>query len=128
MTKIISIINKMISIADRLDDRGNFEFAATIDNCIKKLAAKYHGKEVKLNDPIRNPSGSKKKFHVYVKDGENVKKVQFGDPGMEIKRDNPKHRKSFRARHKCDMEEAKDKTKAKYWSCYQWRESKKVDN
>lgn len=93
-------------------------------------AAEYQGRKVKLNDPIRNPAGSKKKFRVFVKDPKTgrVKKIQFGDPKLEIKRDDPERRKSFRARHKCDSETAKDKTKAKYWSCYQWRKSKKVDN
>jgi hypothetical protein len=37
---------------------------------------------------------------------------------MEIKRDNPKRRKSFRARHKCAQ--AKDRTSPKYWSCRMW--------
>lgn len=97
---------------------------------LKSEAAEFQGQKVKLNDPTRNPSGSKKKFHVFVKDPKSgkVKKIQFGDPKMEIKRDDPERRKSFRARHKCDSEEAKDKTKAKYWSCYQWRKGKKVDN
>jgi hypothetical protein len=37
---------------------------------------------------------------------------------MEIKRDNPERRKSFRARHKCAQ--AKDRTTPKYWSCKMW--------
>ena len=37
--------------------------------------AEYQGKKVKLNDPIR---GGSKKFYVYVKDGDKVKKVSFG--------------------------------------------------
>ena len=41
--------------------------------------------------------------------------VRFGDPDMTIKKDQPKRRKSFRARHKCDT--AKDKFSARYWSC-----------
>ena len=45
---------------------------------------------------------------------------------MEIKRDDPARRKSFRARHDCANKT--DKTKAGYWSCYQWRASAKVDN
>lgn len=90
-------------------------------------AAEYQGRKVQLNNPFRLPSGSKKKFGVYVKnDKGNVIKVTFGDPNMEIKRDDPERRKSFRARHKCDQE--KDKTTARYWSCYQWRASAKVDN
>jgi hypothetical protein len=82
-----------------------------------------------LNDPIRT-AGENKKFKVYVKDPKtgNVKTVRFGDPNMEIKRDDPKRLKAFRSRHGCDTPAAKDKTTAKYWSCYQWRKGKKVDN
>jgi len=88
----------------------------------------YQGKKVKLNDPFRLPSGSTKKFGVYVKnDKDNVVKVTFGDPNMEIKRDDPARRKSFRARHGCDKDPG-PKWKAKYWSCYQWRAGAKVDN
>lgn len=87
----------------------------------------YEGRKVKLEDPFRLPSGSKKKFGVYVRnpDTGNVIKVTFGDPDMEIKRDDPARRRSFRARHKCS--EQTDKTTAAYWSCYQWRAGAKVD-
>ena len=87
--------------------------------------AEYQGKKVKLNDPIR---GGSKKFYVYVKNAKgNIVKVSFGDTtGLSIKRDNPARRKSFRARHRCDT--AKDKTSARYWSCYQWRANAPVDN
>ena len=86
--------------------------------------AEYQGKTVKLNDPIR---GGSKKFYVYVKDGDKVKKVSFGDTtGLSIKRDDPARRKSFRARHNCDN--PGPKTKARYWSCYQWRANAPVDN
>jgi hypothetical protein len=80
-----------------------------------------------LNKPFRLPSGSKKKFGVYVKnDKGNVVKVTFGDPNMEIKRDDPARRKSFRARHQCDTNPG-PKHKARYWSCRQWRSGKKVE-
>ena len=47
-----------------------------------------------------SPSGSKKKFGVYVKNEKgNVVKVNFGDPNMKIKKSDPARRKSFRARH-----------------------------
>ena len=86
--------------------------------------AEYQGKTVKLNDPIR---GGSKKFYVYVKDGDKVKKVSFGDTtGLSIKRDDPARRKSFRARHNCA--DPGPKTKARYWSCYQWRAGAKVNN
>ena len=79
--------------------------------------AEYQGRTVTLNKPMR---GDVKKFKVYVKDPStgNVKKVNFGDPDMRIKKSNPERRKSFRARHKCDT--AKDKTTARYWSCRKW--------
>jgi len=93
--------------------------------------ATYQGKKVKLGDPIRNPSGSRKKFRVYVthpKTG-NVVKVEFGDPNMEIKRDDPKRRAAFRSRHGCDaVTYEDDRHTPKYWSCYQWRADAKVDN
>ena len=90
--------------------------------------SEYKGKKVKLNDPIRTSEVPSKKFKVYVKDPKtgNVKVVRFGDPNMSIKRDDPERRKSFRARHNCD--DPGPKTKARYWSCYQWRDNAKVDN
>lgn len=74
--------------------------------------------KVKLNKPFRTPSGPKK-FSVYVKnDKGNIVKVNFGDPNMEIKRDDPERRKSYRARHNCDN--PGPKWKANYWSCKMW--------
>ena len=56
-----------------------------------------------LNKPFRLPSESKKKFGVYVKNPKgNTVMVKFGDPNMEIKRDDPDRRRNFRARHQCD--------------------------
>ena len=78
--------------------------------------AEYHGKEVELNKPKR---GGIKKYQVYVKNPKTgkVKKISFGDVhgGLTAKVSNPKARKSFAARHKCDTK--KDKTKAGYWAC-----------
>jgi hypothetical protein len=84
----------------------------------KILGAEYQGRKVTLNKPFRTPDGPKK-FSVYVKNEKgNVVKVNFGDPNMEIKKDNPARRKSFRARHKCDS--PGPKWKARYWSCKAW--------
>ena len=78
--------------------------------------AEYQGRKVQLGKPMR---GDVRKYKVYVKNSKGrVVKVNFGDPNMEIKRDNPKRRKSFRARHKCST--AKDRTSARYWSCRMW--------
>lgn len=79
----------------------------------------YKGRSVKLEKPFRLPKGSKKKFGVYVKnDKGNIIQVKFGDPNMEIKRDDPARRKSFMARHQCSTK--KDKTTPGYWSCKAW--------
>jgi len=88
-------------------------------------AAKYGGKTVTINKPFRTP-GERKKFGVYVKNpAGKVVIVRFGDPNMEIKRDDPARRKSFRARHQCDTAPG-PKTKARYWSCRMWEGGKSV--
>jgi len=79
--------------------------------------AEYQGEKVTLNKP-RRLSGGNKKFEVFVQDGDKVKRVTFGDPNMEIRRDDPKARANFRSRHSCDTK--KDKTTAGYWSCRMW--------
>jgi hypothetical protein len=86
----------------------------------KTASDKNKGK--KLNKPFRTPGGPKK-FSVYVKnDKGNIVKVNFGDPNMRIKDNIPGRRKNFRARHNCDNPGSK--TKARYWSCRQWSNSK----
>tara|TARA_R110001606_G_scaffold209670_3_gene356938 strand:- start:491 stop:946 length:456 start_codon:yes stop_codon:yes gene_type:complete len=91
--------------------------------------AKFKGKTVTLNKPMR---GDSKKFKVYVNSGKKnadgsikVKKVNFGHGGtsakrktMSIRKSNPKRRKAFRARFKCDK--PGPKTMARYWSCKKW--------
>ena len=72
---------------------------------------------MKCNSPRRTSGGSKKFVVKACKDGKE-KVVRFGDPNMRIKKSNPKRRKSFRARHKCDQK--KDKFSAGYWSCKKW--------
>lgn len=86
-----------------------------LDNLI--IEAKYKGRTVPLGKPMR---GDVKKFKVFVRDPKtgNVKKVNFGDKKMRIKKSNPKRRKSFRARHNCAN--PGPRTKARYWSCRKW--------
>jgi len=86
--------------------------------------AEYRGRKVSLGKPMQ---GDVKKFKVYVKNPKGkVVKVNFGFGGssakgkrMPIKKNNPKRRKSFRARHHCDTNPG-PKTKARYWSCRKW--------
>ena len=78
--------------------------------------AEYQGRKVELNKPMQ---GDVKKFKVYVNNEKgNVVKVNFGQKGMVIKKDNPAARKSFRARMNCDN--PGPKWKANYWSCKKW--------
>ena len=84
--------------------------------------AEYDGRPVDLNNPTE---GDVKKYKVYVKNEKgNVVKVEFGDPNMEIKRDDPGRRASFRARHNCDN--PGPKYKARYWSCKFWEKGTSV--
>lgn len=78
--------------------------------------AEYQGRTVKLGKPTR---GDTKKFKVYVRNPKgNVVKVEFGQRGMSIKKNNPARRRSFRARHNCD--DPGPRHKARYWSCRKW--------
>ena len=66
-----------------------------------------------LNKPKR---GGPKKFYVFVRDGDKIKKVTWGDTtGLSVKLKDKEARKAFAARHQCDQQ--KDKTKPAYWAC-----------
>ena len=82
--------------------------------CLRE--AEYQGREVQLGKPM---AGDVKKFKVYVKNPQgNVVKVNFGQKGVKIKKNNPDRRRSFRARHNCDQPGPRHK--ARYWSCRKW--------
>jgi hypothetical protein len=82
--------------------------------CLKE--AEYQGRNVQLGKPM---AGDVKKFKVYVKNpAGNVVKVNFGQKGVKIKKNNPDRRRSFRARHNCDSPGPRHK--ARYWSCRKW--------
>ena len=110
------IVSEGVMLA-RLDVLDQFELDHDAINETVINEAKYQGHEVKLGKPMK---GDVKKYKVYVRDPKtgNIKKVNFGDKNMEIKRDNPARRKNFRARHNCSSK--KDRTKAGYWSCRMW--------
>jgi len=99
----------LTNMPDELDEQGVAE--GDIDE------AEYQGRKVQLGKPMQ---GDVAKSKVYVKDPKtgNVKKVNFGDPNMKIRKSNPGARKSFRARHNCDN--PGPRTKARYWSCRAW--------
>jgi hypothetical protein len=107
-----------------VEDEDMADFIAFMRNYDKNLnegcqclrEAEYQGREVQLGKPMQ---GDVKKFKVYVKNpAGNVVKVNFGQKGMSIKKNNPDRRRSFRARMNCDS--PGPRTKARYWSCRNW--------
>ena len=84
--------------------------------------------EKKLNKPFKSKVKGKK-YSVFVKDGDKIKKVNFGSAGMDDWRSGTatkEQRKSFRARmmgikRKDGSFAYKDKTSPAYWSLnYLW--------
>lgn len=104
-----------ITVEDNQDFHEMFGYLGFPEN--ELWEAEYRGRKVSLGKPMK---GDVKKFKVYVKDPKtgNVKKVNFGDPNMRIKKHIPGRRKSFRARHNCAN--PGPRTKARYWSCRKW--------
>ena len=127
---------KQVEMVERLDEDGpcwdthkqvgmKKKSGKMVPNCVPKNEdlnewGEVTEKDDKSGKELNNPTkGDVKKYKVYVKnDKGNVVKVEFGDPNMSIKRDDPEARKNFRARHNCDQK--KDKTTAGYWSCKFW--------
>jgi len=89
--------------------------------------AKYRGRTVKLNKVMQ---GDVKKFKVFVRDRStgNVKKINFGQKGMSIGRNNPARRRSFNARMGAVLKEVRgQKTlSAAYWSLQTWKKGFKL--
>lgn len=83
------------------------------------VARRIGKKDMPCNKPKRQVQGGKKSVVKACQNGQE-KIIRFGDANMTIKKDNPKRRKSFRARHKCDSAAAKNKLSAKHWSCKAW--------
>ena len=95
------------------------ELEAVLDEKKKKKSAK---DRMKCNSSRRirkgEPGYGKKKFVVKACEGGTEKIIRYGDANMEIKKDSPARRKSFRARHNC--KNPGSKLKARYWSCKKW--------
>lgn len=123
---IVEAFDKMLDCPDCFlldEDEMPDSYYGTVE--VYSTIAKELPKGRKLGKPFRTPGGPKK-FSVYVKnDKGNVVKVNFGDPNMEIKRDDPERRKSFRARHNCDN--PGPRWKARYWSCKMWSKKSVTD-
>ena len=87
--------------------------------------AKYRGRTVKLNKVMR---GNVKKFQVFVRNTKTgrVQKVNFGQKGMTIGRNDPARRKSFFSRFRPILAKAKRSGKQLtlqpvYWANLTWK-------
>ena len=108
----------------RIDGAGGYSIGGLMQNSyvpsFKEFVneAEYQGREVELNKPM---AGDVKKSKVYVKDPKtgNVKKVNFGDKSLSIKKHIPARKKSYCARSS-GQGNLTDKTKANYWSRRAW--------
>ena len=87
--------------------------------------AKYRGRTVKLNKVQR---GDVKKFKVFVRNRKTgrVEKVNFGQKGMTIGRNDPARRKSFFSRFRPILAKAKRSGKQLtlqpvYWANLTWK-------
>lgn len=77
---------------------------------------------VELDTPSR---GGEKKYFVYhnsgkkTDDGEIIAtRIEWGNPGMSIKNDDPSAAGSFWARQQCDLKKKMDPSKTGFWACY----------
>ena len=82
----------------------------------KIAAAKKRHNFKRINTPRR---GGPKKFEVLAVEGNEVKKINFGDPNMTIKKNNPASKKSYCARSG-GIKGKSSKLSANYWSRKAW--------
>ena len=92
--------------------------------------AKYRGRTVKLNKVQR---GDVKKFKVFVRNRRTgrVQKVNFGQKGMSIGRNDPARRRSFFARFRPILNKARRSgkqlnTTSVYWAMKTWQKGFKL--
>ena len=82
----------------------------------KIAAAKKRHNFKRINTPRR---GGPKKFEVLAVEGNEVRKINFGDPNMSIKKNNPARKKSYCARSG-GIKGKSSKLSANYWSRKSW--------
>ena len=92
--------------------------------------AKYKGRSVKLNKPMR---GDVKKFKVFVRNRKTgrVQKVNFGSKTMSIKKHIPARKKSFMARHGAILKTMRSKGRQVtlqpvYWAIQSWKKGFRI--
>ena len=74
--------------------------------------------KMSCNNPKKSTRDGKRKM-VKACEGGTEKLIHYGDSNLGAHPNDPKRKKSFRARHKCDTNPP-DKLSARYWSCKDW--------
>lgn len=77
----------------------------------------YNGVTVTATARRTSTRDDKKYMRTVTVDGKDYL-VHYGDPNMEMKRDDPERRKAFLERHSCSTK--KDPLSPGYWSCLDW--------
>ena len=89
--------------------------------------AKYRGRTVKLNKVMR---GNVKKFQVFVRNKRTgrVQKVNFGQKGMSIGRNDPARRRSFMARFRPILAKVRGQKSLSpsFWAIRTWQKGFKL--
>lgn len=67
----------------------------------------------------RSSSRDDKKYERTVRYNDSERVVHYGDPNMEMQRDNPERRRAFLDRHSCG--DKKDPFAPGFWACYDWK-------
>ena len=118
--------NDIVCEVRRLYNAGQIELSASDRVIVAKLQtgvkAKWQGRTVTLDSPQRNSENPKKKFIVYHNSGKRdkdgniiAKKIEWGDPNLDVENADDKKRKSFLARMQCSLKT--DQGTAGWWAC-----------
>jgi hypothetical protein len=93
----------------------------------EQIMAKYRGRTVKLNKVQR---GDVKKFKVFVRNKRTgrVQKVNFGQKGMSIGRNDPARRRSFMARFRPILAKVRGQKSPSpsFWAIRTWQKGFKL--
>jgi len=108
----------------KVDDMTNvdtYEYGGKVED-YEEIEKYKEGGSVKskmsCNNPKKSTRNGKRKM-VKACEGGTEKLIHYGDSNLGAHPNDPKRKKSFRARHKCDTNPP-NKLSARYWSCKDW--------
>ena len=99
-------------------DEDDSEWSSRMEDLGFRRGGKVVKSKMNCNNPKKSTREGKRKM-VKACEGGTEKLIHYGDSNLGAHPENPKRKKSFRARHKCDTNPP-DKLSARYWSCKDW--------